>query len=431
MLSVEQLFLLLTVSVAGLGVIGILLVKTTLQGISENLAQVRLRGRDAARHPAIKVIIREYEQALRQHRARADAGVLVERVLQAVRPLGLPVRVGGWTGFVRAGISACVVLGLLGTFVGLAIALSGLSGSLEQAAAQAGETSDLVALLTQLRLLMGGMSTAFRASIFGVSGSLLLTLLSALAGTFRALPQLATDLEHYLLNDYESDEPEQDQDGLARVADRLDGLVNTVQTGLVDTLARGTAQLGDALRQATELMGQVGAITGGLNSSARSLQRVSEAIEPVARDLREVLAAIQAGQAAMAARLEALTNVERTLADDVQALQRNLELDSEYSARMVAAADALQSGARQFESVVAQFRAEWPGMMRDFVGQTGQAVEQQVLEISAVLEGLREVMEQSQKDNLAYLEEFVSSHQATVQAVADSLLPSRGGSTRG
>lgn len=423
MLSVEQLFLLLTLSVAGLGVIGILLVKTTLQGISENLAQVRLRGRDAARHPVITVIIREYEQALRQHQARADAGVLVERVLQAVRPLGLPVRVGGWTGFVRAGISACVVLGLLGTFVGLAIALTGLSGSLEQAAAQAGETSDLVALLTQLRLLMGGMSTAFRASIFGVSGSLLLTLLSALAGTFRALPQLATDLEHYLLNEYQPDEPEQDQDGLARVADRLDGLVNVVQSG-VDTLARGTAQLGDALRQATGLMEQVGTITGGLNSSARSLQRVSEAIEPVTRDLREVLAAIQAGQDAMAARLEALTHVERTLAGDVQALQRHLELDSEYSARLVAGADALHSGARQFESAVAQCRAEWPEMMRDFVAQTGQAVEQQVLEISAVLEALREVMEQSQKDTLAYLEEFVSSHQATVQAVADSLLRS-------
>ncbi|RZJ11688.1 MAG: hypothetical protein EOP39_05605, partial [Rubrivivax sp.] len=83
-----------------------------------------------------------------------------------------------------------VLLGMLGTFIGLVITLSSTASAL-------GQTADLAALRNALGAPVQGLGLAFSASVAGVTGSAMLGLMMALARRERA--GVATQLDTALL----------------------------------------------------------------------------------------------------------------------------------------------------------------------------------------------------------------------------------------
>ncbi|MGN6548846.1 MAG: flagellar motor protein MotA [Pararhizobium sp.] len=94
-------------------------------------------------------------------------------------------------------IGLLVFLGLLGTFWGLLNTIGSISNVIQALDPGSGDTSDILAALKRgLSEPLGGMSTAFSSSLFGLSGSLILGFLDLQAG--RAQNRFYTELENWL-----------------------------------------------------------------------------------------------------------------------------------------------------------------------------------------------------------------------------------------
>lgn len=99
-----------------------------------------------------------------------------------------------------------VFLGLLGTFYGLLQTVGAVSGVIQGLDVTAGDTTNIFGNLQQgLEAPLGGMSTAFASSLFGLSGSLILGFLDLQAG--QAQNAFYTDLEDWMGSMTELDHP--------------------------------------------------------------------------------------------------------------------------------------------------------------------------------------------------------------------------------
>lgn len=411
----QQFFLTLTLVTGILGLWGILAVRRAYGQVMSALTRLREEPELEPAHPLLVRVITDYEDALLRRDTQATAGVLVERALRSLRarPAGLPLY--AWVRWVRAAISICIVLGVLGTFVGLFLALGGLQGSLAAAAAQAGNADEMAGLLDQLRSLMGGMSTAFFASVCGVGGSLALTFFSAVFGTFSAAETLAEELEHFLVNEYLPKAPSgASEQAQRRLLERFDEAARSLES----SIASGLTAAADRMVQVVQL---VEPILGSLGNSGQSLAQLSQNMAEVTTDMHAVLSALKASQETVPQRMEELQKVESSLIATLGVLTVAVESGAGANERLTAALASFDTGAQHLESTLSEFRREWPAMMREFTEQTQQAVAHQAINVSEAVERLREMIEQSHVETVEQMEALVSSYGITAQTIAASL----------
>ena len=99
-----------------------------------------------------------------------------------------------------------VFLGLLGTFYGLLETVTSVAGTIQALDATGGDTASLFTNLKEgLAAPLGGMGTAFSASLLGLSGSLILGFLDL--QTSQAQNAFYTDLEDWMTSMTELDHP--------------------------------------------------------------------------------------------------------------------------------------------------------------------------------------------------------------------------------
>ncbi len=196
-------------------------------------------------------------------------------------------------------IALLIFLGLLGTFWGLLIVVSGVTGVI-QSLGQVGDASALFAnLQAGLRVPLGGMGTAFGTSLFGLAGSLVLGFLDLQAS--QAQNRFFNDLEEYLSgltrvgsgpisSDGEQSVPAYIQALLEQTADNMESLqrlmargeeratqANQVLNGMSDRLA----QLADQLRGEQQLLMRFAEAQGDLKAV---MERLADAAEGDAAD---------------------------------------------------------------------------------------------------------------------------------------------------
>ncbi|AWI58768.1 MotA/TolQ/ExbB proton channel family protein [Sinorhizobium fredii] len=160
-----------------------------------------------------------------------------------------------------------VFLGLLGTFWGLLGTIGSINTVIQSLDAGSGTTEDLLSSLKSgLSAPLTGMGTAFSASLFGLSGSLILGFLDLQAG--RAQNRFYTELENWLssVTDVGSgfSSPIEAAGGapaeeMRRVADQLsrlahDGGVNQRTTAAMASLAEGIQGLVKNMRGEQQML---------------------------------------------------------------------------------------------------------------------------------------------------------------------------------
>src|SRR6478672_11744167 len=168
-------------------------------------------------------------------------------------------------------IGLMVFLGLLGTFWGLLGTISGVAEAI--GAISVAGASDVTQLFAQLKQGLGGplagMGTAFSASLFGLSGSLLLGYLELLAG--QAQNRFFNELEEWLSErtrltssmapgDGDAPIPVYIQALLEQTADNLENLQRIV--------GRGEESRMQANTQMTALLDRIGGLTDQLRAQA-------------------------------------------------------------------------------------------------------------------------------------------------------------------
>ena len=127
-----------------------------------------------------------------------------------------------------------VFLGLLGTFYGLLETVTSVAGTISALDATSGDTATLFGNLKEgLAAPLGGMGTAFSASLLGLSGSLILGFLDL--QTSQAQNAFYTDLEDWMTSMTELDHPmtQMQMSGLgvsgAEMESMIEQLGNTMQ----------------------------------------------------------------------------------------------------------------------------------------------------------------------------------------------------------
>ena len=196
-------------------------------------------------------------------------------------------------------IGLMVFLGLLGTFWGLLGTISGVAEAI--GAISVAGASDVTQLFAQLKQGLGGplagMGTAFSASLFGLSGSLLLGYLELLAG--QAQNRFFNELEEWLSErtrltssmapgDGDAPIPVYIQALLEQTADNLENLQRIV--------GRGEESRMQANTQMTALLDRIGGLTDQLRAQAQLMVKLAESQAEMRPVIARLAEAIQGGR---------------------------------------------------------------------------------------------------------------------------------------
>jgi hypothetical protein len=193
-------------------------------------------------------------------------------------------------------IGLMVFLGLLGTFWGLLGTISGVAEAI--GAISVSGTGDVPTLFGQLKqglqVPLAGMGTAFSASLFGLSGSLLLGYLELLAG--QGQNRFFNELEEWLsertrltgssiVGEGEASIPVYIQALLEQTADNLEGLQRIVGRGEESRIQANT--------QMNALVERIGTLTDQMRAEAQLMLKLAETqteMRPVMAKLAEAMA---------------------------------------------------------------------------------------------------------------------------------------------
>jgi hypothetical protein len=188
-----------------------------------------------------------------------------------------------------------VFLGLLGTFYGLLETVTSVAATIQALDATTGDTATLFANLKEgLAGPLGGMGTAFSASLLGLSGSLILGFLDL--QTSQAQNAFYTDLEDWMTSMTELDHP-----------------VTALQ-------AAGMGVSGGEMQAMIE---QLGSTMQSSNSSQNAIRAMAE----LARGIDGLVKHIRAEQADLRIHIEEQGETNKRLRDLIEAMLREGESD--------------------------------------------------------------------------------------------------------
>ncbi len=175
-----------------------------------------------------------------------------------------------------------IFLGLLGTFYGLATTIPAIVATIQALAPKEGETGLAIfeRLMSGLQAQLGGMSTAFSASLMGLAGSLLVGLLELFASHgqnrfYRELEDWIGSITRIGLSSGEGDAA--DTGILAQILDNMTGQIEVLQT----LYAQAEANREQDADRIGELARSIQGLSARLESGAQlaALTRIAEGQE--------------------------------------------------------------------------------------------------------------------------------------------------------
>jgi len=199
---------------------------------SANKVQVLIKGGIRGKQPEI---VKKLEQRFNEDSGKLEqmnTGALIDQIYSQQKVKGFTCE--QIDHFCQILPNLLLAFGLLGTFSGITINLSGLSQTINQTNA-----SDVASLVTELKQPLAGMSIAFTTSLTGLLFSALLTVFNFLFNAGLAKYRLISSLEDYLDNIY-----------FPKIQgnSRLDKIVNKMVSQQDEFLTR----FGDTVREAVE-----------------------------------------------------------------------------------------------------------------------------------------------------------------------------------
>ena len=181
-----------------------------------------------------------------------------------------------------------VFLGLLGTFYGLLETVTSVAGTIQALDATSGDTASLFGNLKEgLAAPLGGMGTAFSASLLGLSGSLILGFLDL--QTSQAQNAFYTDLEDWMTSMTELDHPmtQMQMSGLGVSGDEMQSMIEQLGTTMQNS---NSSQ--NAIRAMAELARGIDGLVKHIRAEQADLRIHIEEQGETNRKLRELIEAM-------------------------------------------------------------------------------------------------------------------------------------------
>jgi len=328
-------------------------------------------------------------------------------------------------------VSLLIMLGLLGTFVGLVVTLKGVVFALEG-------SSELEAIRQALTAPMGGLGLAFGTSVAGVAASAMLGLMSTLSRHDRLLctrrldQKIIAELRRFSLAHQQQETLKALQtqsQGWPEVAQRLHDLVAHMEklgTQLTTNQERfhqsAKAHYGElAAAVDRTLRDSVEKIDGVLTESGRL---VGEGIRPV---VQEAMAEIgtEVGRSAQ----DTHQQLSRTMQEQLQGLSAAFSQTSEEVSR--AWQEGLAAHGQSNEALVGEMKASFGVFSEEFSSASARVLdsvrrttadwsERQQTDETARLARWTETLQQTQQQGSVRLEETATAIIGELQAVSES-----------
>lgn len=185
-------------------------------------------------HAVLDRILREAEEAARRPGERNTQAIIEERFQSDLTSLLRAER------FVRAATGLVIILGLLGTFYGLTLAIGKLVALVSADSSAAADVTQAVTHgLTQA---LAGMAVAFSNSLVGILSAVVLTILGVVSNVTdrrtALMVQIETYLDRVLPPAHSGREAGPSRDGFAESVARLEGTVARFESALRTFSAR-------------------------------------------------------------------------------------------------------------------------------------------------------------------------------------------------
>jgi hypothetical protein len=181
-----------------------------------------------------------------------------------------------------------VFLGLLGTFYGLLETVTSVAGTISALDATSGDTATLFGNLKEgLAAPLGGMGTAFSASLLGLSGSLILGFLDL--QTSQAQNAFYTDLEDWMTSMTELDHPmtQMQMSGLGVSGAEMESMIEQLGTTMQNS---NSSQ--NAIRAMAELARGIDGLVKHIRAEQADLRIHIEEQGETNKKLRELIEAM-------------------------------------------------------------------------------------------------------------------------------------------
>ncbi|OIJ14357.1 hypothetical protein BKP37_08395 [Anaerobacillus alkalilacustris] len=193
----------------------------------------------------------EFEQKKKSEKVKVET--FVQKKFSSWRMLNVPVV--SLIKIIQMTVSVFILVGVLGTFIGLAMSLGSIDSTGDQ-------------LVENVALVLSGIDVAFYTSIAGMGLSLIMTVLTKVINTEYMLTDIMLKTESYL--------DEQDQDEMARLIE----VSETINSSIVELRKTNEESLGNIVESFKGFQ----EYTVGLQQSARDLAKFNDGLTENLRD---------------------------------------------------------------------------------------------------------------------------------------------------
>jgi biopolymer transport protein ExbB/TolQ len=283
---------------------------------------------------------------------------------------------------VRVAVWALPVLGLVGTVLGIAIAVGGFSQFL------GGSVTDVEAIRTKLVVVTSGLSFAFLITLEGLLSSLLLML--AMSATQAREEQFYAKIEDEVVNDFlsllqESVPPRPVPNRLA--GSELTELMQPIVAEMIGTLRKGSEQIATSIEERLDAF---------RNHAALQFQHDAEASHRIGEAQRAALVEA-AGHAA-----QALRAVHEGIAADLRLrVEEAVQVDQRMTSSVAAASQEIERATAAFTSVQSAHLAKLELLLADLSSNVGKielnGLAPALVQVSESMIGLRPTLETLQR----------------------------------
>lgn len=311
-------------------------------------------------------IIEDYKKQRLAGIEQINTQALIEKHFHqiTIRVLGLfPVSAGGFDRFISFLNASMVMLGLLGTFIGLTMSLFGMQSILTGLTGQGDLTVNLI--VSSISEPFDGMSVAFITSIFGISGSLLLSLFtSGLFGiyigpnTSQLRAELLTECENFLDNHYllyvELQKPKGSLDEiLERLAAKIQQSFDQSVKAFGDSIITTTKKIDDSVIKINQMLDRQNKIILLYDQGSSQLVKFGQTMEKTVNTLVDNHKDTAAQMEQLSHQVGRLYEAVHTLGEKTVDSSRSLENIIRSSQQM------LEDERKNNEKIISQFGERW------------------------------------------------------------------------
>lgn len=264
--------ILIIITVLALSIISIILLLTKYKLTKKKLMNDARRDLGEFDDPLLDATVKEFKKANKSKVTVNTYAIVESNMSKHWQVILLAER------FQKTAVSLMIILGLLGTFFGLTLAVGELVNILGS------DLANVEDVVNKMIVSVNGMAVAFQTSLFGIGGSVILTVARILFSVEQKREDIAVYIEDYLDNTIAKAFAEEKFNEYDKLVKAMENVFKEFGTQISITFTDVVKASTDRIDNSTEAIDM---LTGGLKEAVGQFESSMETFSENTRDLGE------------------------------------------------------------------------------------------------------------------------------------------------